>query len=424
MAEFRPDLETAAPAVLREHQLARLSHLLATVLPANVFYGRRLKATGTVGWDDYAAIPFTSKGDLVDDQAAAPPLGTIATYPPSHYTLYHQTSGTTGRALMVLDTDDSWDWWAACWEYVYRAAGVGAGDRVFFAFSFGPFIGFWSAYEGARRIGALAIPGGGFDTRGRLALIARTRPTVVVSTPTYGLRLAEVAGEVGLDLSALGVRATIHAGEPGASIPSVRARLERAWGARCFDHIGATEVGAYGFTCDAGTVHLNEAEFIVEILAPHTGEPAAEGARGELVITNLGRAGWPVIRYRTGDLVERGGRNCPCGRTFLTVPGGIIGRVDDLLVVRGVNVYPSSVEAIVRRFAVDEFRIVRTRRGEMDEVVLEVEGAALDDVAIADALHRDLGIRFPTTVVPAGSLPRFELKARRVVDLRGDPPSS
>ena len=349
------------------------------------------------------------------DQADHPPLGSIATYDAARYVAYHQTSGTTGRPLVVLDTAESWDWWLRCWVEVYRAAGVTAADRVFFAFSFGPFIGFWSAFEAARRLGALAVPAGGLDTKGRLALMRTARATVLLCTPTYALRLLEAAEAEGVDPRTLGIRRTIHAGEPGASIPSVRARIEQGFAALCFDHAGATEVGAYGFACEARDgLHVNEAEFIAEVVDAE-GRPADEG---ELVLTNLGRAGWPVIRYRTGDRVRRDGAGCSCGRALLKLPGGILGRADDLMIVRGVNVYPSAVEAIVRELGGMEFRMVRTRVEAMEELTVEVEGEpALADL-LAERLRERLGLRLPTLAVPAGSLPRFELKARRIVDQR------
>ena len=294
-------------------------------------------------------------------------------------------------------------------------------DRLFLAFSFGPFIGFWAAHAAGRRLGALGIPGGGLDSKARLQMMASTRATVLLSTPTYALRLAEVAREEQIDLSTFGVHATIHAGEPGASIPAVRDRIQAAWGATCFDHSGATEVGAYGYACAAQTgLHIIESEFIVEILDPRTGAPAAPGAPGELVVTNLGRSGWPVIRYRTGDFVRAGGHTCDCGRTFLLLPDGLIGRADDLMVLRGINIYPSSIEAIVRDFEIAEFRIVRTWRQEMEELAVEVE--ATDEIAsaLADAFSQRLAVRIPTRAMPVGALPRFELKARRVVDRRSE----
>lgn len=416
----RPDLEAAPPDVIRDRQLARLNELLSRILPRNAYYQARLGAlTLPISWAQFHALPLTTKADLVADQERSPPLGTIATYAPEQYVAYHQTSGTTGRPLVVLDTQESWDWWTECWRYVYAAAGVTARDRICFAFSFGPFIGFWSGYAAARRLGAMTIPGGGLDSKARLHLLRNMEATVLVCTPTYALRLAEVARAEGLSIRDSAVRVTIHAGEPGASIPSVRSRIEESWGARAFDHAGGTEVGAYGFSCDARDgMHVNEAEFIAEVLDPVTGQPCAEAAAGELVITNLGRAGWPAIRYRTGDIVAVGTRACSCGRTFLTFPGGIIGRTDDLIVLRGINVYPSAIEAIVRTFEVDEFRMVRTRAGALDELTVEVEASDGVAVTLAEVFRERLAVRIPTRTVPPGSLPRWELKAKRVVDAR------
>ena len=407
---YRPAREAAPPGLIRDGQLDRLNELLTRILPANPFYRRKFGVLPpSLSWDDFYALPFTTKTD-----AAA-----LATYPPGDYVTYHQTSGTTGRPLAILDTDESWAWWAECWQYVYAAAGVTARDRILFAFSFGPFIGFWSAYAAARGLGAMTIPGGGLDSKGRLHLIHNSQATVLMCTPTYALHLAEVAQAEGIAIREGSVRVTIHAGEPGASIPSVRGRIEEAWGARAFDHAGGTEVGAYGFSCEARNgIHLNEAEFIGEVLDPASGEPCVEGAAGELVITNLGRAGWPAIRYRTGDIVTVGTRGCSCGRTFLTFPGGIVGRTDDLVVLRGINVFPSAIEAIVRTFAIEEFRMVRTREGAMEELTVEVEATEEVAASLAQALRDRLAVRIPTRPVPAGSLPRWELKARRLIDRR------
>lgn len=420
---YRPDLEAGTVDAIRNRQLTRLNALLREVLPANRFYQAKLgDCAAPLCWEEFRRLPFTTKQELVADQAIHPPLGEIATYEPERYKAYHQTSGTTGRPLIVLDTGESWGWWAECWKYVYHAAGVTPSDRIFFAFSFGPFIGFWSAFEGARRLGALTIPGGGMDSKSRLELMKRSRPTVLLSTPTYAFRLAEIARDQRLSLPDIGIRATIHAGEPGASIPAVRSRIEDAFGSRSFDHSGGTEVGAYGYSCEARDgIHVNEEEFIAEVIDPDTGEYAIEGNSGELVITNLGRLGWPVIRYRTGDLVLLGGGRCACGRTFMKLPGGLLGRVDDLIILRGINVYPSSVEAIVRTFEVNEFRLLRMIHLGMEELVVEVE--AREDVAgpLAEALRQRLGVRIPTRAVSVGSLPRFELKAKRVMDLRNQP---
>ena len=422
-------METLDPETLKHHQLARLVALVRAALPANRFPGARCARAGLADprdlrtWDDFQRLPLTRKSELVEDQAALPPFGTNLSFPLDRYVRVHQTSGTTRTPLRWLDTEESWDWWARCWTVVLRAAGLGPGDRVFFPFSFGLFVGFWAGFEGVRALGALAIPGGGQDTAQRLAAMESLGATAICCTPSYALHLAEVARERGIALERLGVRTTVHAGEPGAGIPAVRTRIEAAWGARAYDHAGMTEMGAYGFECAAQAgLHVNEAEFIVEVIDPATGQPAEEG---ELVLTNLGRVGSPLLRYRTGDRVRVARTPCACGRTFLRLDGGILGRVDDMLIVRGVNVFPSALEGIVRRFpAVDEFVIEVYRRGQLDEVrlLLEVQGQARAVVAaVQEAVRVDLGIRVEAVPVPGQSLPRYELKARRLVRRAADP---
>jgi phenylacetate-CoA ligase len=302
---------------------------------------------------------------------------------------------------------------------VLAGAGITARDRVYFPFSFGLFVGFWAGFEGARALGALAIPGGGQDSLTRLGAMQALGATALVCTPSYALHLVETARERGIDLTRLGVRATVHAGEPGAGIPAVRARIEAGWGARAFDHAGMTEIGAYGYECaEQAGLHVNESEFIAEVLDPRTLAPAGEG---ELVLTNLGRTGSPAVRYRTGDRVRVADRPCACGRTFLRLEGGILGRLDDMLIIRGVNVFPSAIEGIVRRFpAVEEFQIEVFRDGELDEarVLIEVDGGdGADPVrdAVREALRASLGIRLEVACVVPSTLPRWELKARRVV---------
>ena len=421
-------MERLDPEPLKQHQWTRLVALVRAALPANRFLGARCARAGLADprdlrtWGDFERLPLTTKSELVEDQAAHPPFGTNLSHPIDRYVRVHQTSGTTGTPLRWLDTQESWDWWARCWGFVLAGAGVRPGDRAFFPFSFGLFVGFWAGFEGARALGALVIPGGGQDTAQRLAAMESLGATAVCCTPSYALHLAEVARERGIALERLAVRTTVHAGEPGASIPAVRARIEAAWGARAYDHAGMTEMGAYGFECAAQAgLHVNEAEFIAEVVDPATGRPAAEG---ELVLSNLGRVGSPLLRYRTGDRVRVARPPCACGRTFLRLDGGILGRVDDMLIVRGVNVFPSALEGIVRRFpAVDEFVIEVYRRGQLDEVrlLLEVQGQAGAVVAaVQEAVRVDLGIRVEAVPVPGQSLPRYELKARRLVRRAAD----
>lgn len=424
MPYFDSTLETLPRAEIANLQFQKLQTLLWELWGKNAFYTRKFQAAGlhpsdVRSLDDLKLLPFTLKRELVQDQSECAPFGTNLTYPLNRYVRFHQTSGTTGAPLRVLDTEESWDWWAKCWGYVLSGAGLCADDRLFTAFSFGPFIGFWAAAEGARKIGAMMIPGGGRDSLQRLELMRDTGATAMCSTPTYALRLLEVARENNFDMHSLNVRATVHAGEPGASVPETQARIESGWRAKCFDHAGASEVGAHSFSCEqqAG-IHLIESEFIAEVLDRETSQPVAPGEVGELVITNLGRLGFPIIRYRTGDLVRMNVEPCACGRTFARFEGGVLGRADDMTTVRGVNVYPMAVEKLIVNFdQVVEYRITVERVREMDEMDIEVE--LTDDAdsqipnAIAQNIYHALSFRPNVRVVEHGTLPRFELKAKR-----------
>lgn len=424
---FNREIETASREEMVGHQTGRMQVLLGEMLASNAFYGRKLREAGFTQARDFKSLaditqlPFTRKQELVDDQETRPPFGTNLTYPLERYTHIHQTSGTTGKPMRWLDTPDSWDWWARCWSAVYRAAGISESDRIFFAFSFGPFIGFWAAWAGSDKIGALAISGGAQDSVQRLRNLIDLGATALCCTPSYALHLVEIAQKEKVDLRASGVRRIIVAGEPGGSIPGTKARIEEAWGAKLFDHTGATEVGAHGFSCLAESgVHLNEGEFLIEAIDPQTGMPADEG---ELIITNLGRLGSPIIRYRTGDQVRLNRATCECGRTFVRMDGGIIGRIDQMLIVRGVNIFPSAIEAIMRSYPeVIEFAVEVYSIEAMDELAIKAEIAGENPQAIANSIARDaahrLGLRVPISLAPPESLPRFELKARRLIDRR------
>ncbi len=422
---FDHEIETLPRERLRALQEAKLASMIERTHGSNPFITEKLDAAGaapdevrTLG--DLARLPFTTKAELLLAQEGAQ-LSANCTFPEAAYTRIHQTSGTTGAPLKVFDTAESWDWWGRCWGFVLAGAGLTAEDRFFVPFSFGPFIGFWAALGGAGRIGALMIPGGGRTSAQRLQLMADLGVTAMCCTPTYALRLVEVARDEGFDLSMIPMRITVQAGEPGASVPATKARIEAAWGAKCYDHAGASEVGAHSFECQAqpGATHAIDSEFIVEVIDPATRRPVSTDEEGELVVTNLGRIGFPVIRYRTGDVVRVDDAPCPCGRTFTRFAGGVIGRADDMVVVRGVNIYPSAVENLLRRHqAVDEFRVTITRSREMAQVLIEIE--CRDDAdcgdtarAVRATFESSLGLRPEVKTVPRGSLPRFDLKARR-----------
>ena len=398
----------------------------------NPFYRAKWQAAGFDSpptLDDLTDLPLTTKAELAADQDANPPRGSNLTFPFDRYVRVHRTSGTTGKPLRWFDTPASWQWFLDCWLETYRGAGVGPDDRVFVAFGFGPFVGFWTAFEAAQQLGCLVMPGGHLSTEQRLNVIHEEGATVLVATPTYGLRLLEVARELGVDLAGSSIERTIHGGEPGAGVPAVKRQLAEGFGARVFDHAGATEVGAWGYPCGVGEhLHVFEEEFIVEWLDRTTGEllpPLDPGAResdpslGELVLTNLGRIGSPVVRYRTGDVGRLCAAGCPCGRPTVYLDGGVRARADDMFIVRGVNVYPSSIDAMIREVGgIAEYRATVRQRRQMVEVELEVEpepGREPDvlRLGLQDLFQRRLSLRIPVRMAPTGSLPRYELKANR-----------
>ena len=424
LPEQQPTREAIA-----QRQWTALQELLRAVLPANPFHRAKFAAAAVPGElatleEFLSRVPFTTKTEISSDQAAHPPYGSNLTFALDRYTRCHQTSGTHGAPLRWLDTPESWDWMLANWQTIYRAAGVTRADSVFFAFSFGPFIGFWLAFEAAVKLGCRCIPGGGMSTKARLAAILDHRATVLCCTPTYALHLAETAAREGIDLSASRVKTLIVAGEPGGCIPSVRARLESLWpGARVQDHHGMTEVGPVTYECPARpcVLHVMESAYLAEIIDPATGMQLPRGATGELVLTTLGRTGSPLIRYRTGDQVRTApATQCACGSHELALEGGILGRIDDMLCVRGVNVYPSAIEEILRAHGgIGEYQVRIRREGALIELAIHAEPSAtaasteVFTASVEQALHTALNLRIPVTAVASGSLPRFEMKARR-----------
>ncbi len=392
---------------------------------SNPFYRAKFAAAGCLErpvqtWDDFRRLPFTTKDELIADQTAHPPYGTNLTFELNKYRRLHQSSGTsTGRPLRWLDTPACWQWLVGRWEHGFRmSARLRDDDRVFFPFSFGPFLGFWAAFEAIATHGIMALPGGGMPTTARLRCLLEHRATVVCCTPTYALHMAETAAAEGIELAASDVRVVVVAGEPGGSIPPTRSRIEAAFGARVCDHYGLSEVGPVAFEPDdsPGLLKVLENAFIVEVLEPSGDREVTDGEVGEVVVTNLGRYASPVIRYRTGDLVRPAYRDGD-----LIFVGGVIGRADDMIHVRGNNLYPSAIEAVVRRFPeVIEFRLVVDDSGPLADLRVEVEPTpAADAIRVCEAISRairdELLFRTPVVAVPPGSLPRFEMKARRLV---------
>jgi phenylacetate-CoA ligase len=419
-ADERRRLESLPRAELEQYQLQRLNALLEQVLPHNPFYALKLARTERPvhSLAEFAQWPFTFKEELVG-LASADDVANNHTWPRERYSRFHQTSGTSGRPMVMLDTPDDWQWVLECWQYVLDAAEICQGDRVLMAFSFGPHIGFWGAYEAFCQRGVLVIPTGGMSSLQRVELARHNHPTVVCCTPSYALHLAEVAAQHDIDVSQLGVRLLVLAGEPGGSVPGVRQKLSQLWNAQVHDHCGATEVGPWGFGDSQGQgLRVIESEYIAEFLSLATGGPAEEGEEAELVITNLGRAGCPVFRYRTGDVVRPAWRHSEANN-FVMLAGGVLGRNDHMLVVRGVNVFPSSIDHILRSFPeVVEYRATVYKVSEMDRLRIEVEDRLEQPDRILQEFKLRIGLRVEVESVPLGSLPRFEGKGKRFIDIR------
>lgn len=429
MSETYP--ESLSRPELAARQLDRLDALLFEVEEKNRFWKSKFNQAGIKSHDiqsleDFREIPLLTKQELVDNQNANPPFGTNLTYPLSDYSRLHQTSGTTGKPMRWLDTPESWDWFMECWAQIYRISGITSEDIFAFPFSFGPFIGFWAAFEGAQRIQNLSLTMGGMTSEARLKLILEMNATVVCCTPTYALRLIEVAEQLELPIAESAVRMIIVAGEPGGAVPAIRSRLEAAWDARVIDHWGMTDIGSLGIepVQAPGGLLILETECIAEIINPETQEPVQAGELGELVITNLGRWGQPVIRYRTGDLVKAATQPCSSGYSLLRLEGGILGRADDMVTIRGNNVFPSSLDAIIREFPnVAEYRIVVTTKRSMPHMKIEIEPTSAiskssDQVeklihSVQQSIKDRLNFQAEVMPVEVESLPRFELKGKR-----------
>ncbi len=384
--------------------------LLAVVeMAKHAPYYYKLPTIGSIA--DFRELPTTTKADLI-----AHPLGFL-TQPRSHYTRIHQTSGTsTGQPLRWYDTPSNWTWMKQCWFRYFTLAGISSADVAFFPFSFGPFLGFWTAFESCLEFGLRTLPGGGLSSSARLKMLIDHQATVLFCTPTYALHLAEVASSEKLPIHGV-VKKIVVAGEPGGSLQNTRERIADAWGARVVDHYGLTEVGPMAMEPfdQSGGLHIHRADYYAEVLQPDSIESTASGEVGELVVTNLGRVDSPVLRYRTGDLVQQPvvANQSP----WFRLEGGILGRLDDMLHIRGNNVYPTAIEAVLRSFPeVHEFRINVDDTQALLDLVIEIE---TDQPALAhlvtQALRDRLLFRCEVKTVPPGTLPRFEMKARRLV---------
>ena len=434
---WNPKNETLSRDQLDRLQLFKLQQMVERAWNESPFHRRLYEGAGVTpdqikSLDDIRRLPFMTRENWMEAQAEKPLFGDLITRPRDEAIRYHLTSGTSGRQpLRVLDSRKDWSWIAEQWCYGFWGFGIRPTDTVFFAFSYGSFIGFWGAHYCCEKIGALVIPSGNMTTENRVRQIVEMGATTVCATPTYALRMAQVGQQLGIDIAKDGkVDKLIVSGEP--CVPATRALLEELYGAKCGDTAGMTEIGTIMiFECShqPGGTHIIEDHFIEEVLDPDTQEPVGYGEPGERVVTSFGRGFIPLLRYRTKDLVVKVPHDrCTCGRTFDIYEGGILGRVDDMKCIRGTNVYPRAVEAIVREHpTVEEFQIILTRGEDMrDEITVKVEmkpdaegtWPELQKVLNKDLAHAHEGLRFNVDKADQGELPRFELKAKRLQDLR------
>ena len=435
---LEPEVETATRDTLTHLQTVRLREQVEHAYKNSAFYREKLDAAGVRPEQirtlaDIARLPFTTKDELKQDQADHPLWGRLLAVPFEQCLRVHMTSATTGRALAFLDTKDDWYGFYHSYARSLYAFGVRASDMVMAAFSYGPWIGYWSGFHAAQDLGALVFPAGGLSTDQRIDALLTYPITVLGCTPSYALFLAEQAAKKGIDLAKQAkIRLTWHTGEPGASIPATKAKIETAFGAQAYDLPGLTEIAAWGFECEAraGLTHVHEDYCYPEVL-DESDRPVLPGQRGELVFTSLYRKAMPLLRYRTRDVVQLADRACPCGRTLVAFEGGVLTRLDDMKKVRGIIVYPRRIEELVRPYAgVDEFQIVFRRQEGLDEILVQLdpspslpknERAGLC-AKVADDLHVGLGIRVTVEAVEPGGLPRWDHKARRVKDERTEVP--
>ena len=408
---------------MQAEQLTKLNQLL-NAIRNNEFYKKRLnekflESDFTNVKDISEAFPYLTKDDIAEDHKNHPPFGTNLSYPLDTYNHFNQTSGTTSTPIRWVDDEQSWQWMVDNWKVVLGLADLKKGDRAMFAFSFGPFLGFWTAYDAARQNGVLVIPGGGMTTIARIHSIMDNNVDTLFCTPTYAMRMGEIAKEEKFDLSQSPIKKIIMAGEPGGSISATRARIQKVWpNAELIDHHGMTEVGPVSYQCPhtPGSLHIISSAYYAEVIDPESGNKVQPGFVGELVLTTLGRFGSPAIRYKTGDYVMRGNRGkCECGTFDLKLEGGILGRIDNMIFVRGVNIYPAAVEELIRRYSeIVEYRVEIKSRRSMTEMNVKIE--CLPDTAkpqkVAKALQMDMRtaftLRIPVTLVEPNELPRFD----------------
>jgi phenylacetate-CoA ligase len=431
-------LETLPQERLQALQLKKFKRIAAWAYNNSPFYNRLYKKAGLEPGDvqrfeDISKVPKIEKDMMREVQQHEPfPYGDMLAVPREQVTAFRQTSGTTGTPVYQADTWQDWDWWSECWCYILYSQGYRDTDRVFLPFGYNIFVAFWAGHYAAEKLGAEVVPGGVLDTQARILKMQELKCTAFLATPTYVLGMADAGrNKLGINPAKdLAIRKITCAGEPGASIPTTKKRMEEAWGAKVYDHIGATEIGAWSYECteQPGGLHVNEAFFLVEIEDVETGEIITEPGRdGKMIITALDRRAKPCIRFDSKDVIRWADYQCPCGRTFRIIDGGVVGRADDITKVKGVLLAPTAIEEVVRDIPElgDEYEVVVSKKGDIDDILLKIEirpGKEKEEEHILFRLKDQLRVKtnlgYRIEVHPHGSLPRYEVKGKRFKDLR------
>jgi phenylacetate-CoA ligase len=435
---WNPVVETLPPEKMRDLQFKKFKRILEWAYEKSKFHRGIYQQAGLEpgdikSYENIPKVPKVEKSMMRDIQRKDPfPYGDALCVPLEEVTEFRQTSGTTGVPVYQPDTWQDWEWWAEAWAYLLYAQGYRKTDRVFLPFGYNIFVAFWAGHYAAEKIGCEVVPGGVLDTEARILKIQELRATAMMATPTYVLGMADTAKKkLGIDPARdLTIRKITCAGEPGASIPSTKQRMEEAWGAKVYDHVGATEIGAWGFECTAqpGGLHVNEALFLTQLEDIETGEIIEEpGRRGKIVITALDRIAQPCVRFDSKDVAEWSKEPCVCGRTFRIMPGGVVGRADDITKIKGVLLAPSAIEEVVHSIKglSNEFEAVVTKKGDLDDITLKIEFLPEEEknreailAQLKDQLRLKTNLGYNIEVHPFNSLPRYEVKAKRFKDLR------
>lgn len=432
---WNPILETMPKEKLRELQIKKFKRIFEWAYNNSPFYRKLYKDAGIEpqdikSYEDIKKIPKIDKGMLRDVQTREPfPYGDILAVPLKDVVVFRQTSGTTGTPVYQADTWQDWEWWSECWAYILYAQGYRDTDRVFLPFGYNVFVAFWAAHYALEKIGCEVVPGGVLDTEARILKMQELKCTAFAATPTYVLGMADTARKMGIDPKSIGIKKITCAGEPGASIPATKKRMEEAWGAKVYDHIGATEIGAWSYMCtEQRGLHVNEAFFLVEIEDIETGEIIEEPMKnGKMIITAFDRYAKPCIRFDSKDVIRWADYECACGRTFRMIDGGVIGRADDITKVKGVLLAPTAIEEVVRSFKElsDEYEVIVSKKGDMDDILLKIEilpeyESMKENILLRlkDQLRLKTNLGYRIEVHPYGSLPRYDVKAKRFKDLR------